>query len=185
VKEQVSGVRCRVTGARGWGLGAGAGAGAMLNSELSITDCAPPSYFWPPPTAFCFLPTAVAGGRWGKNRIRDSGFGNQEVKEQPACSAGPAVRPCGSSSDAGSCRAANRTIRFRFGRAPNTVSENIQAAPSKPRRGGKAAPINRGATIHPMSRLRRLLISGKIFFATCNLLRTFSCPILAAPSRAC
>ena len=60
---------------------------------------------------------------------------------QPACSAGPAVRPCGSSSDAGSCRAANRTIRFRLGPAPNTVSEDIQAAPSKPRRGGKAARL--------------------------------------------
>ena len=65
---------------------------------------------------------------------------------QPACSTGPAVRPlrsaqgrlCGSSSGAGSCRAANRTIRFRLGPAPNTVSENIQAAPSKSRRGGKA-----------------------------------------------
>jgi len=51
--------------------------------------------------------------------------------EKPTCSAGPAVRPCGSSSDAGSCRAANRTIRFRLGPAPNRVSENIQAAPSK------------------------------------------------------
>jgi len=65
---------------------------------------------------------------------------------KPACSAGPAVRPlrcaqgrlCGSSSDAGSCRVANRTIRFRLGLTPNTVSENIQAAPSKPRRSGKA-----------------------------------------------
>jgi len=70
-EEQVSGSRCRVpgagwgqkgrcqvTGARGWGLGAGAGARATLNSELSITDCEPPSYFWPPPTAFCFLPSA-------------------------------------------------------------------------------------------------------------------------------
>ena len=28
------------------------------------------------------------------------------------------------------------------------------------------------ATIHPMSRLRRLFISGKIFFITCNLLPT-------------
>jgi hypothetical protein len=57
---------------------------------------------------------------------------------QPACSAGPAVRPCGSSSDAGSRRAASRTIRFGLGPAPNTVSENIQAVPSKSRRGGKA-----------------------------------------------
>jgi len=57
---------------------------------------------------------------------------------QPACSAGPAVRPCGSSSDAGSWRVANRTIRFRLGPAPNTASEDIQAAPSKSRRGGKA-----------------------------------------------
>jgi len=61
--------------------------------------------------------------------------------EKPTCSAGPAVRPCGSSSDAGSCRVANRTMRFRLGPAPNTVSENIQAAPSKPRRGGKAARL--------------------------------------------
>ena len=45
------------------------------------------------------------------------------------------------SCGAGSCRAANRTIRFRLGPAPNTVSENIQAAPSKPRRGGKAARL--------------------------------------------
>jgi hypothetical protein len=45
------------------------------------------------------------------------------------------------SNDAGSCRAANRTMRFRLGPAPNTVSENIQAAPSKPRRGGKAARL--------------------------------------------
>ena len=59
----------------------------------------------------------------------------------PACSAGPAVRPCGSSSDVGSCRAANRTIRLRLGPAPNTVSENIQAAPSKPRRGGRTARL--------------------------------------------
>ena len=44
---------------------------------------------------------------------------------QPACSAGPAVCPlrcaqgrlCGSSSDAGSCRAANRVIRIIMGRA--------------------------------------------------------------------
>jgi hypothetical protein len=60
---------------------------------------------------------------------------------QPARSAGPAVRPCGSSSDAASCRAANRTIRFRLGPAPNTASGNLQAAPSKPRRGGKAARL--------------------------------------------
>ena len=59
-----AGVGCQVTGARG--LGAGAGARAMLNSELSIADCEPPSHFWPPPTAFCLLPTAVAGGRWGR-----------------------------------------------------------------------------------------------------------------------
>jgi hypothetical protein len=32
-------------------------------------------------------------------------------------SAGPAVRPCGSSSDAGSCRTANKTIGISHGRA--------------------------------------------------------------------
>ena len=64
---------------------------------------------------------------------------------QRACSAGPAVlgppilMADGSSSDAGSCRVANGTIRFRVGPAPNTASENIQAAPSKPRRGANAA----------------------------------------------
>ena len=138
----------------------------------------------------------------GKRDEKLSYMHNNPVKRglvKPACSAGPAVRPCGSSSGAGSCRAANRTIRFRLGPAPNTVSENIHAAPSKPRRGGKAArlesepcatfPFGRAvetppaikigglnsepcATIHPMSRLRRLLISGKIFFVTWNLLRT-------------
>jgi hypothetical protein len=30
----------------------------MLNCELSIADCEPPSYFWPPLSAFCLLPTA-------------------------------------------------------------------------------------------------------------------------------
>ena len=61
----------------------------------------------------------------------------------PACSAGPAVRPCGSSSDAGSCRAANRTIRFRLGPAPNMLSENIQAAPS--RTGDRLQDTNKGS----------------------------------------
>jgi hypothetical protein len=60
---------------------------------------------------------------------------------QPACSAGPAVRPCGSSSVAGSCRVANRTFQFRLGPTPNTAPENVQAVPSKPRRGGKAARL--------------------------------------------
>jgi len=48
------------------------------------------------------------------------------------------------------------------------------AAAPKPRRGGRTARLESEpcATIHPMSRLRRLLISGKIFFVTCNLLRT-------------
>ena len=32
-------------------------------------------------------------------------------------SAGPALRPCGSSSDAGSCRVANRVVRIIVGRA--------------------------------------------------------------------
>jgi len=41
----------------------------------------------------------------------------------------------GSSSDAGSWRVANKTIRFRLGPTPNTVSEDVQAAPSKSRRG--------------------------------------------------
>jgi len=36
---------------------------------------------------------------------------------QPACSAGPALRPCGSSSGAGSCRAADKVIRIITGRA--------------------------------------------------------------------
>ena len=36
---------------------------------------------------------------------------------QLACSAGPAVRPCGSSSDAGSCRVAKKVIRIIMGRA--------------------------------------------------------------------
>ncbi len=63
------------------------------------------------------------------------------------CSAGPAVvgppilMADGSSSDAGSCRVANRTIRFRLGPTPNTVSENVQAAPPKSRRGGEAARL--------------------------------------------
>ena len=35
----------------------------------------------------------------------------------PACSAGPAVRPCGSSSDVGSCRVANKGIRIIMGHA--------------------------------------------------------------------
>jgi hypothetical protein len=45
------------------------------------------------------------------------------------------------SSDAGSFRVANRTIRFGLGPTPSAVSENTLAAPSKPRRGGKAARL--------------------------------------------
>ena len=75
-----------MSGNRGWGLGAGAGAGAMLNSELSITDCELPSAFCPPLSAFCLLPTAYciqdSGFRKGKDRIQDSGFGIQEVKDE-------------------------------------------------------------------------------------------------------
>ena len=86
-----------------------------------------------------------------------------------ACSAGPAVRPCGSSSDVGSCRAANRTIRLRLGPAPNIVSEKIQAAPSKPRRGGKAARLESEpcATFsrHAMAPLPLAVIS----FAPCGV----------------
>jgi len=50
---------------------------------------------------------------------------------QPACSAGPAVRPlrsaqgrlCGSSSHAGSCRAANKGIRIIMGHAVNIAAQ--------------------------------------------------------------
>jgi len=83
----------------------------------------------------CQVPGVRCQGR--KNRFQAPGV-RCWASEERACSAGPAVRPCGSSSDASSCRVANRTIRFRLGHAPNTVSENVQAAPSKPRRGGKA-----------------------------------------------
>ena len=61
-KKQDSGSRCQVTG-----------AGAMLNSELRIVGCELPSYFWPPPTAFCLLPTAFEdlAGRFASSASKD------------------------------------------------------------------------------------------------------------------
>ena len=56
--------------------------------------------------------------------------GLADIGVQPG-SAGPALRPCGSSSGAGSCRAANKIIRILMG----------CAAPPNPRRGGRAARL--------------------------------------------
>jgi hypothetical protein len=76
-----------------------------------------------------------------------------------ARSAGPAVRPCGSSSGAGSCRAANKVIRIATGRAAQPAARwknrkageralryifpavRVLAAPSKSRRGGRTARL--------------------------------------------
>jgi hypothetical protein len=45
----------------------------------------------------------------------------------------------GSSSEALPFSVPKRTIRFRLGAAPNAVSGNTHATPSKPPRGGKTA----------------------------------------------
>ena len=42
--------------------------------------------------------------------------------EKESGSAGPAVRPCGSSSDAGSCRVAHKVIQIIIGRAVKTTA---------------------------------------------------------------
>ena len=53
---------------------------------------------------------------------------------QPACSAGPAVRPCGSSSDAGSCRVANKVIRIVMATPSKTGDTPQDTNNAKPRR---------------------------------------------------
>jgi hypothetical protein len=58
-------------------------------------------------------------------------------------SAGPAVRPCGSSSDTGSCRAANKVIRIIIGRAVKNwgqAQDTINATPRRQNRGAVEKP---------------------------------------------
>jgi hypothetical protein len=83
----------------------------------------------------------------------------------PACSAGPALRPCGFSCGAGCCRGANKIIRISAGRAAQPASR------WKSRKAGKRAlryPFscgNRGPTWW-----RRARTPALRFFQRCGFL---------------